>query len=205
MGNAVFPTLPGLAWNVGKRPQFKTIAHRAVSGKEARASLMAYPLWTFRLPFEVLRDGLQGNDFDTLLGFVLARKGSFDSFLYADPSDPGVTGQQFGTGDGTTTQFQLVRTLGYGGHTFIEPVQNVLAVTDISDAGSTVSPANYSIGTTGVVTFTAPPVSGHALTWTGTYYYRCRFLEDEHDFNQMMKDLWELKKLEFVGSTINKV
>lgn len=202
MSNAVFPSLPGLAWDVGKKPGFNTLTHRAVSGKEARASLMAYPLWTFKLAFEVLRDGLHGNDYDTLLGFILARYGAFDSFLYTDPTDYSVTDQQIGVGDGSETQFQLVRSLGYS-FTFIEPVQNVNALTNIKV--NDVVTAAYSINSTGLVTFDTAPPLGHTVKWTGTYYYRCRFLQDEHDFNQMLKDLWELRKLEFVGSTMNKV
>lgn len=203
MSNAIFPVLPGLTWDIGKRPEYNTMVHRAVSGKEARAALMAYPLWTFTLSYEMLRDGVAGVEFDKLAGFFGARQGSFDSFLFDDTTDNSVTDQQFGTGDGTTTQFQLVRTFG-NTFTFLEPVQNVNVLTNIKDNGSVVSGANYSVSN-GLVTFNTPPVTGHTLTWTGTYYFRVRFVEDVADFNLFMYNFWELKKIQLVGSPLNKV
>jgi hypothetical protein len=49
-------------------------------------------------------------------------------------------------------------------------------------------------------------VAGSALTWTGSYYYRCRFLQDTLEFNEFMNSLWEAKKVEFIGSlTPNRI
>jgi uncharacterized protein (TIGR02217 family) len=206
MSNVVFPVLPGLMWDVAKSPGFTTRVQRAVSGFELRASLQAYPLWTFSLAYEVLRTDLVTLELQKLMGFFLARGGQFDSFLYTDPDDSSVTDMQFGVGDGTTVAFQLVRALGAGGFTFVEPVQNLNgAVGNIKDNGSTVSGANYSVSATGLVTFTTPPVAGHVLTWSGSYYFRVRFLQDMAGFSQFMQRLWELKKLEFIGAPGNKV
>ncbi|MDI3260370.1 MAG: DUF2460 domain-containing protein, partial [Sinobacteraceae bacterium] len=47
----------------------------------------------------------------------------------------------------------------------------------------------------GVVTFSTAPASGHVLTWSGTYYYRCRFADDSEDFSQFLAQLYELKTL----------
>ncbi len=89
MSNAVYPTLTGLTFNVKKSPQFHTETQRAVSGMEARAAFMAYPLWTFGLSYDMLRRGtFQGaayTEFDNLVGFFAARRGSYDSFLFTDP------------------------------------------------------------------------------------------------------------------------
>jgi len=38
---------------------------------------------------------------------------------------------------------------------------------------------NYTIGTSGVVTFTAAPANGAVLTWTGTFSWLCQFDDDE--------------------------
>jgi hypothetical protein len=120
MSNSVFPSLPGLTWGTTKTPEWKTIVQESVSGKELAASLMTYPRWTYTLSYEFLRSGAQ-TELQTLVGFFNARRGKFDDFLYTDPDDNAVTSQQFGTGDGTSTVFALVRT--YGG--FTEPVQNI--------------------------------------------------------------------------------
>lgn len=199
----IFPALPGLSWNVQKTPQFNTISHRAVSGYEVRTALMQYPLWTFSLAYDLLRDDAT-SELKTLMGFFLQSQGSFAAFLYSDPSDNAVTKQGFGTGDGVTTSFQLIR--AYGG--FIEPVQNLDGTPGIEVNGvqQTLGIGNQcQISPTGLVTFTTAPASGAALTWTGNFYYRVRFSADKADFNQFMYQLYELKQLSFVGSPLNKV
>ena len=109
MSNAVFPVLAGLDWNVIKTPVWKTRIQEAVSGKELRAALMSYPLWKFSLSYTVLRANAANAELQTLMGFFNARQGMFDSFLYTDPTDNSVANQSFGTGDGSTTAFQIGR------------------------------------------------------------------------------------------------
>lgn len=206
MSNYALPSLPGLAFNAIKAPAFSTKVKRSVSGMEARAAFMAYPLWNFTLVYEVLRHG-SINDLRQLMGFFLARQGQFDSFLFTDPDDNSVTDQAIGTGGGSVAAFQLARTFGYGsGATFTEPVQNVNAIANVKVAGVVKSTGtDYTVSSTGLVTFVTPPSTGQAVTWSGSFYYRCRFLQDESEFNKFMQDLWELKKLQFVGSPMNKV
>lgn len=214
MSNSALPLMPGLTWPMVKQPSFNTKVQRAVSGKEYRAAFMQYPLYTFTLSYSVLRDGLLPDgvtyaELATLAGFYLARQGSFDSFLYTDPSDNLVTAQQFGTGDGVTTLFPLKRTYGAGGFTADDLVQNVNAITGIYDNGTPVvqgaGPGKYTIDSSGNVTFGTAPVAAHVLTWTGAYYYRCRFVRDSVDFSGFGNKLWDLKQLQFVGSPQNKV
>ena len=50
--------------------------------------------------------------------------------------------------------------------------------------------ARARMGAGGVVTFTVPPASGAALTWTGGYYRRVRFDMDEMDFQRIMNLVW---------------
>lgn len=199
MSDAVFPILSGLTWNVGKAPNFNSIVQRSVSGRELRMALMQYPLWTFNLSYEVLKGGTAGTDISTMIGFFLARKGQFDSFLYSDPSDNSVTAQTFGTGDGITKTFQIMRAIGG----FSEPIQNLNGAPVLYDNGSVIA-SGYTLSN-GLVTFAAAPAAGHALTWTGGFYYRVRFTKDSSEFNNFAQDLWDLKKLEFVGAPGNRV
>lgn len=199
----VFPTFQGITWNITKTPNFNTTTHRSASGYEVRNALMQFPLWKFSLAFELLADSSSlTSDLKKLVGFFNQCQGSFAAFLYIDPADNTVTAQNFGTGNGATVSFQLQRT--YGG--FTEPVQNLNAAPSIYVNGvlQTLT-TNYSISSTGLVTFVTAPPAAAALTWTGTYYYRVRFVNDTAEFNQFMYNLYELKKLEFIGSTMNKV
>lgn len=182
------------------KPQFSTKVQRSVNLTELRTSLTPYPLWTISLAYEFLRDNTTNNELKQMVGFFLQRKGAFDSFLYNHPDDNAVTAEPFGTGNGATLSFQLTR--AFGG--FAEPVTNVNGAPVIKVAGVTKTVGtDYSISATGLVTFTAAPTG--ALTWTGSYYYRVRFLQDEAEFNQFLKKLWDLKKLEFVGCVGNKI
>ena len=196
---ALFPTLPGIQWGVQKSPQFNTATHRAVSGYEIRAARMQYPLWTFTLSYEFLRDGAYA-ELKTLLGFFLQRMGSFSAFCYSDPSDNTVVDQAFAVGDGVTSSFALTR--AYGG--FVEPVQNLDGTPQIVVGGTPLAPTDFSI-LDGVVMLATPPAAGAVLTWTGSFFYRVRFVNDHADFNQFMFELYELKQISFVGSPLNKV
>lgn len=193
MSNAVFPTLPGLAWSIVKTPTWSTRIQQSVSGKEIRLADRLRPIWKFALTYEVLRGGSAFTEINQLIAFFNLRMGRFDSFLLSDGSDNAATAQPFGTGDGTTRTFALTHTI----QGWTEPI------------GSTTAPTVYVAGTStgaytlssdgGSVTFTTAPTAGAALTWTGTFYYRVRFEKDMLDFDQFMKDLWQLKKCELIG------
>lgn len=201
MGNAVFPTLAGVAWPKPKAPIWKTAVQQAVSGRELRAAFRQYPVYKFTLTHDFLRADSTNAELQTLLGFFNARKGSWDSFLYVDPLDNAVTAQGFGTGDGATTQFQLVRT--FGGD--IEPVMNLNGNPSVYKAGVLQTLGSGYTVSNGLVTFATAPANGAALTWTGSYYYRCRFERDSEDFEGFLQDLWSLKKISFFGCLGNKL
>jgi hypothetical protein len=57
---------------------------------------------------------------------------------------------------------------------------------------------DYTISSSALVTFTVAPAANAALTWTGSYYWRCRFDQDLSEFNNFLTQLWELKQLSFV-------
>lgn len=195
MSNAVFPSLPGLKWGVRRTPEWSTTAKTSVSGREFRSANRVYPIWHYRLAYEFLRDKRAGVDeLRTLVGFFNARKGRFDSFLFNDPDDNAVTDQGFGTGNGTQTSFQLVRTFGGAD----DPVYDLNGAALIYKAGvlQTVT-THYTISATGLVTFTSAPTGGQALTWTGAYYWRCVFERDQMDFEKFLQELWEAKECGF--------
>jgi uncharacterized protein (TIGR02217 family) len=193
MGNAVFPVLPGLSWSVGKAPSWSTRIQKAVSGRELRAAYYSLPIWTFTLAYEVLRaNALQ--ELQQLVGFFNARQGSFDSFLYSDPSDNVASQAAFGVGDGVRTKFQLTRP--YGG--FVEPVAALQAAPAIFINGAQQQAGFTADMNSGTVTFTAAPAGGAALSWSGSFYYRCRFVRDSIEFDNFMKDLWQAKKVELI-------
>lgn len=194
MSNAVFPTLPGLAWNVTRTPVWSTVVKTSASGREFRSQMYSYPIWRYSMSFEVLRANAAFPEMQQLVAFFNSVNGSFDTFLYNDPDDNATLSQGLGTGDGTTKTFQLVRY--FGGYT--EPVWDVngAPLVYVNGVLQTLT-THYTISATGLITFvTAPPV-GQAVAWTGNFYWRCRFLQDSLEFNQFMRQLWELRQVQF--------
>jgi len=202
---------------------FSTDVKQSVSGLEMRRANWAHPVYQFGLNFEFLRDELSYNEMKTLAGFYLQRQGSFDSFLFSDPDDYWVFNRQFGTGDGVTTAFQLDR--DFGG--FSEPVHHINAATLVIgplmwspdglqsmwdadgnpmwSAAVNYAASAYSVSASGLVTFNTPPANGEPLVWNGEFYYRCRFADDQLDFNKFMYQLWALKTCDLIGSLGNKI
>lgn len=205
MALSVFPTLDGLEWNTTKRPEFKTGLFESLSGHESRVKFRQYPKYTFKLSFEFLIEDRDEAQLSELMGFMLQQGGMYQAFLYSDPNDNAVTDQLIGTGNGTLTTFQLLRS--YGG--FTEPVNNVndtVAAPGIYiDGALKTLGAHYSLSSTGLVTFGTAPGTGAVITWTGSYYYRVRFTEEGYEFTQLMRDLHECQDVEFIGSVRNVV
>jgi len=50
----------------------------------------------------------------------------------------------------------------------------------------------------GVATLSSPPASGDAVTWSGTYYWRCRFDTDEMSFEQFMQQFWRTGEVRLI-------
>ena len=223
MGNAIFPTLPGQTIEIEKVPVFITHVQRSVSGRELRASFTSAPIWAITLSYEFLRTDPSYGELQALQGFFLARRGSWDSFLYLDPDDHQVADELIGTGNGSTRSFQLTRTVGG----FAEPIANVAdgfvgrRMWD-EDGRNAMWPrpgnsplmwstarnytsSDYTVSATGLVTFNMAPAAGEPIYWSGTYYYRCRFKDDAQAYKQFLKGFWEAKKVEFFGSLGTKI
>jgi hypothetical protein len=86
----------------------------------------SYPLWSFKVGYEVLRDAPTYAEQQKLLAFFNSHAGRYQSFFFYDPSDNTVSGQQFGTGDGSTRTFQLNRSITGGSLSFTEPVKALI-------------------------------------------------------------------------------
>ncbi len=199
---AIFPALPGLAWSVTKAPRFATRIQKAISGRELRVLDQPYPIWSWTLTYSLLRDkwdtrgaGGLGAGYDelrTLAGFFLEQQGAFQPFLFDDPTDDTIAGQPIGTGDSSTSVFQLVRSMGG----FTEPITAPNTVSAIYLNGVRQNPASYAVdAATGLVTFATPPTAGQLITADFTYWFRVRFADDTAEFENFMYQLWSLKQI----------
>lgn len=187
MSNLLFPKIRGLGWSVTKNPTFSTEIQSSLAGREVRVQNFQNPIWEFTLAYEYLlndprsRDENEQTPLETLVGFFLARGGQFDDFLLNESDltqrleDSVYSGQPIGTGDGVTRTFQLVRNCGG----FLEACQNPAnQAATIYVSGRTpplqVQGTDYTIAL-GLVTFTAAPANGAAITADFTFLHRVRF------------------------------
>ncbi|ENT1483089.1 hypothetical protein DU412_08630 [Neisseria gonorrhoeae] len=196
MGNAVFPTFPGLKWGRKKTAVWSTGTQKSASGREFRTAYYTYPQWRFSLSFEVLRTKASVNELEKLAGFFNARKGSFESFLYEDPADNAVTDQPVGNTVQGVARYQLVRSMGG----FIEPVSAVKERPAVKVGGTALAYGrDYTVTDKGVLVFNMPQPPGRPITWTGGFYFRVRFTSDTVDFENVLGSLWAAKKIEFTS------
>lgn len=216
MSNELFPELPGLEWDLTKTPTFNTKIMTSVNGRELRASYQAVPKYEISMSYAFLRENKNRKEFQILESFFLARRGAFDSFLFKMPDDFEFTCTF--VGDGVTTTFQLYKQM----NNLRLPIGNVKASTqpanpnmwnsnssklmwDANDQKLMWNNSTAQITADGKLILPEPLESGASITVSGTYYYRCRFKEDEQQYVNFMKKLWKASKVEFVGSLGNKI
>jgi uncharacterized protein (TIGR02217 family) len=95
---------------------------------------------------------------DTLIAFFRARKGRAHGFRFKDWTDYKATAQALGTGNGTITTFQLIRTYSSGGSTDVRTITKPVAGTVKVYLAGVLQASGWSVNTTtGVITFTTAP------------------------------------------------
>lgn len=193
----VFPSLAGQAWPLTRAPIWKTGIQTTQSGREMRTAFMSYPLYKWSTEFDLLRSSISFLEFQQLIGFFNLMSGAALPFVYYDADDTNATGQFFGTGDGVTKQFQLVKNLAA---IYVEPVGYANVGSSFFING-VLQISGYAVNSpyNGWINFGIAPSAGTSLTWSGTYAYVCRFLSDTTEFTKFQGGLYEAKKLEFMS------
>lgn len=193
MSKYVLPELAGLDITVTRKPKFSTKIQTAVSGKEKRVSYWSYPKFSFKISYEVLFAEQARNDFATIMGFFLARQGSFDTWLFDCPNDNHITDQVLGISDGVQNTFQLANNIGG----FVFPILDIKPnpIVKVNDVVVT----NYTISDDGLLVFVNPLNEGDIVKASFGFYYRVRFDKDEIEFERFAEDLYSLKSFEFIS------
>jgi uncharacterized protein (TIGR02217 family) len=154
---------------------------------------MVTPIWDFKLNIPYLSGRIDDptSPIAQLLGMFIAAKGRAGTFTFMDPRDNQVTDYQFGTGDGTSKVFQLVRPVGAS----FEFVQNVHGTPIIKVNGT--STVLYTLDDKGIVTFNTAPAAAAVLTWTGNFEFLLRFKADSlADLTLFFEGAWSISTLE---------
>ena|ERR1039458_9273102 len=187
----------------------KTAAHCGQSG----VSFTPYP--TYEFEFDL--DSVQGNEAllssitETFRGIFALTQGRAGLFLFVDPQDNAVsyidsgmlgftTGGTITAGDGATVAFQLARSIGGVAWDIIQ----FASITGLKVNGTLkYAPGDYSVNSTGLVTFTSAPGNNAVLTWVGTFMFGgCRFDADSYDATRKFTknsgtDIWDIQSIKF--------
>lgn len=190
MSNEVYPVLPGLTFGTERKYAFKTEVQEAMSGAEVRQSWRAYPVRSWALRYEFLRQNLSRTEWSQLVGFFMRHKGRLDDFLFEDPNDNTAVNESLGTGNGTKTQFQLIRRIDG----FIEPIYSPKAIQQARVNGTPTGA--YTLNSaSGVITFSSAPPNGHPVAADFTYYWRCRFEDDTLSLREFVRKFFEAQRI----------
>lgn len=211
----VFPVLAPLTWSVVRGIMYSSQVSTAISGREIQLARAVYPRFKFTLKYggeSWLREQTQnitpyapliGNtELEQLSGLFLQCRGSYGEFYYNDPDDNSRAGVSVGTGNGTTTTFQLFYPFGTGPFSppFSMPITGINTIDNVYFNGIVQSPSLYSMDATNTkLVFTTPPGANVVITADFHFYFRCRFEKDESQYEQWAKNLWENSEVSFIS------
>ena len=191
---STFPAIDTLGWSLTISPIFSTAAALHVSGKEVRAAKYVAPRFAIELNYDVLRLASPYEELQTIIGFFEQCQGEDASFYFEPPTLSPVTAQSIGTGDGTTTTFAFV--VSIGGYA-LSPA-NIGGSPNIYLNG-TLQSGGYTVNATALapsVTFTTAPADGAAIAADFHWYLLCRFDDDSADAEEFMAALYALQSLQ---------
>ena len=167
---------PDISYGAVGGPTYGTTIQTTASGHEYRIARQAQA----RRKYQFAKELMEPAEWGQLLEFWHARRGHLHGFRMKDWADyssaaDGVgahaaTDQVIGTGDGTTTQFQLLKIYDFGGiNPYTEAITLPVAGTVLAKVGATITTAFTISNPGGVITFATAPANG--LTITAGYQY----------------------------------
>ena len=164
-------------------PEFSTSVAITASGFERRNSL-----WSdARLRFDVGPGIRSEAELGVLIAFFRARRGAARGFRLRDPSDfssnamvdvPTNADHLLGTGNGTQSDFPLLKTYGAGGALQLRRITRPRSGTVLVSVGGTAMTGGWTLLDGGVVSFASPPASGAAVRAGFLFDVPVRFAED---------------------------
>jgi uncharacterized protein (TIGR02217 family) len=171
--DVLFPV--ALGREASAEPAFSTQVVTTASGAEHRNSDWA----DARLRFDAgpgLRDESQ---LKALLAFFRARRGAAIGFRFQDPFDHEGEREPIGTGDGTTTAFQLIKSYGSQKRTITRPVAGSVTIFVAGEERA----GGWSVEDKGLARFDSPPAAGEAVEASFRFDVPVRFAEDRLAFS----------------------
>jgi uncharacterized protein (TIGR02217 family) len=172
--NVRFPT--AIARGSSGGPERRTDVVTTASGREERNSRWAHSRRRYNLGFG-LKSLAHVHD---VIAFFEERRGRLHAFRFKDHADfkscaptatPTATDQQIGTGNGTSTSFQLVKRYGAGPREYVRQIFAPVPGTVLVAVNGVATTAFSVNDTTGVVTFATEQTPAAGATVTAGYQF----------------------------------
>ena len=168
-------------------PERRTQIVELASGDEERNASWANSRRRYDAAYGIRR----ADDLAAVVAFFEARNGRLYGFRWKDWADfksclpsqtPAATDQAIGAGDGATTDFQLVKSYTSGAQTWTRTITKPVTGTVLVAIDGIVQTTGWSVDTTtGLITFTAAPALGAAITAGFEFDVPVRFDTDTLD------------------------
>jgi uncharacterized protein (TIGR02217 family) len=175
----------GIERGSGFGPSFRNVIQEAIAGNEQRFAQWTQCRGVGDLSYGLLTSEDPVGDFRAILAMWRAHYGSLYPWRFRDWSDYTATDENFGTGAGVETDFQLTMTYDPsqillntpGSLQYVRDITLPVTVAiEVAGTPQTIV-TDYTISDSGLVTFTSPPTG--ALTWSGTFDVPVRFDTDQ--------------------------
>ena len=185
-------------------PERRTQIIELASGAEERNASWANSRRRYDVAYGIRR----ADDLAAVVGFFEARNGRLHGFRFKDWADfksglpsqtPGPTDQPIGTGNGTTTLFQLTKRYTSGAQSWSRAITKPVAGTVTIALNGTLQPSGWSVSTaTGLITFSTAPATGLAITAGFEFDVPVRFDTDALDVTLDLERLGSITSIPLV-------
>ncbi len=164
---------PEISWGSSGGPVFNTVVNTAQNGDESRVSLWVMPLYEYDVSLRIQTQ----EEYEAVRDLFMVARGSARSFRFKDWADFRLTDTVIALGDGSTTNFQVVKGYAAGGESLVRNITKLVSGTiAVKVAGVAASPTIDHA--TGIVSFTTAPALGAEITVTGEFDVHVRFRTD---------------------------
>ena len=185
-------------------PERRTQIVELASGDEERNASWANSRRRYDAAYGIRR----ADDLAAVVAFFEARNGRLYGFRFKDWADfksclpsqtPSAADQVIGTGDGTTTAFQLVKRYASGSQTWTRSITKPVAGTVLVAIDGVMQASGWSIDTTtGLITFDTAPVAGASITAGFEFDVPVRFDTDTLDVTLDIERLGSITSIPLV-------
>lgn len=168
-----FPT--DIAYGSVGGPEFSTDVVVTHGGHEQRNSNWSQA----RIRYNVAYGVKNASQLAALIAFFRARKGQAEGFRFKDWTDYQAVAQPLGTGDGSETEFQLIKQYSSGAVTRTRTLTKPVTATVSVYLDAVLQESGYTLdSTTGIITFDSAPGGGVAVSADFEFDVPVRFATD---------------------------